>query len=342
MRISMLDVGQGDAILIQCPGGKTQTLIDAGTSSKNYPKGPELFADALKSRMGEDREIEYAVNTHPHVDHLYGFLRLLEEMKKQERDTAPSADDAALTSASEPAISIRTFIESGVDNPESNYDEKMRRLIRENGLFYFTLTDVRALNIEICPGTANLIMQVPSKRKSVELGCPQNLNDCSITGKLIYRGISFLFLADVSARWEGLMLKENDSVFSLRSPVVKIGHHAADSTTAELLGAVKPRAVLFSTGHPKHGMTEWYGFPQAAVINRLQNYFALHAPAKEPSTVIAACSRAYDSCEWQQETLPPAVWSTAAHGTIDAYAHENYLCLQSSKFAVEFPISTSK
>jgi competence protein ComEC len=66
--ITFLDVGQGDAILIQ--QGKYQVLIDGGKDGKR-----------LTSELGRavpfwDRKIEVLIPTHPDADHVGGFAEL--------------------------------------------------------------------------------------------------------------------------------------------------------------------------------------------------------------------------------------------------------------------------
>jgi len=69
LRVSFLDVGQGDAILIQ--KGNTRILIDGGPS-------PRDISLELSNRMPYwDRSIDIAVLTHPHQDHLAGLLEVL-------------------------------------------------------------------------------------------------------------------------------------------------------------------------------------------------------------------------------------------------------------------------
>ncbi len=67
--VVFLDVGQGDAILIQ--NDNIQMLIDGG------PDGSILY-ELPKYIPLYDRTIEYIVLTHPHNDHLVGLLSVLE------------------------------------------------------------------------------------------------------------------------------------------------------------------------------------------------------------------------------------------------------------------------
>ncbi len=69
LHVAVLDVGQGDAILITLPDGR-QLLIDGGPS-----------ATELNWRLGQempffDKTLEMVVNTHPDADHLGGLVSL--------------------------------------------------------------------------------------------------------------------------------------------------------------------------------------------------------------------------------------------------------------------------
>ncbi|MFC1656798.1 ComEC/Rec2 family competence protein [Patescibacteria group bacterium] len=68
LKISIFDVGQGDAILIQTPNNQ-QILIDGGPSKSIIDKlGDEL--------PFWDRNIDMLISTHPHADHLSGLLEV--------------------------------------------------------------------------------------------------------------------------------------------------------------------------------------------------------------------------------------------------------------------------
>jgi beta-lactamase superfamily II metal-dependent hydrolase len=66
VEIVFLDVGQGDAVLIRSPEGKT-ALVDAG---------PGSVAHVLARRYGVD-SVDLAVATHPHADHIGGMVAIL-------------------------------------------------------------------------------------------------------------------------------------------------------------------------------------------------------------------------------------------------------------------------
>lgn len=69
LKVSFFNVGQGDAILIETPGGD-DILVDGGPSTKIIQKlGKELSFF--------DRGIELLILTHPHADHLSGLPEVL-------------------------------------------------------------------------------------------------------------------------------------------------------------------------------------------------------------------------------------------------------------------------
>ncbi len=71
LHVTFLDVGQGDAILIQTPAGH-RILIDGGPS-------PALALQALGRRLPfYDRRIDLVLLTHAHDDHVRGLLAVVE------------------------------------------------------------------------------------------------------------------------------------------------------------------------------------------------------------------------------------------------------------------------
>ncbi|MBI3040916.1 MAG: DNA internalization-related competence protein ComEC/Rec2, partial [Chloroflexi bacterium] len=73
LHVSFLDVGQGDAILMQ--RGSQQILVDGGPN-------PQALALALGREMPFwDRTIDLVILTHPHADHITGLLEALNKYK---------------------------------------------------------------------------------------------------------------------------------------------------------------------------------------------------------------------------------------------------------------------
>lgn len=88
LHVSFLDVGQGDAILMQ--QGTQEILIDGG------PSGQAIAVELGKRLPFWDRTIELVVLTHPHADHLIGLLEVLKRYRVKQVLYAESSSTSAL------------------------------------------------------------------------------------------------------------------------------------------------------------------------------------------------------------------------------------------------------
>jgi len=88
LHVNFLDVGQGDAILIQ--QGTQDVLIDGG------PSGQAIAAELGKQLPFWDRTIELVILTHPHADHLTGLIEIIKRYKVKQVLYAGSPSTSAL------------------------------------------------------------------------------------------------------------------------------------------------------------------------------------------------------------------------------------------------------
>ncbi|MDE2847339.1 MAG: DNA internalization-related competence protein ComEC/Rec2, partial [Gemmatimonadota bacterium] len=75
LRITVLDVGQGDAIFIACPNGRT-LLVDGGARTPFYDAGARVIVPFMRAKGY--RRVDTIIVTHPDLDH-YGGLRAVVE-----------------------------------------------------------------------------------------------------------------------------------------------------------------------------------------------------------------------------------------------------------------------
>lgn len=73
LNIHFIDVGEGDSILIETPGGET-ILVDSGNLISGYK-----VAEYLKKNGIE--KLDYLIFTHPHSDHIGGAFFILQMIK---------------------------------------------------------------------------------------------------------------------------------------------------------------------------------------------------------------------------------------------------------------------
>lgn len=80
MRAHYIDVGQGDATLLEFPTGAV--LIDAGAATQEDVEALVEYLDAFFVRRTDlDRTIDSIIITHNHVDHTKGLREVVEAFK---------------------------------------------------------------------------------------------------------------------------------------------------------------------------------------------------------------------------------------------------------------------
>lgn len=97
LRVTFLDVAQGDASLVELPGGKTMLIDAGGLVGSPVDVGKSVVRPALRSRRIS--RVDIVVLSHPHPDHFGGLKEGLREI------TVGEIWDSGLTlaSATEPA-----------------------------------------------------------------------------------------------------------------------------------------------------------------------------------------------------------------------------------------------
>lgn len=228
LKVTVLDVGQGDAILVEFPGRRTM-LVDGG----GFPEGRFDVGESVVSpflwRKGIKR-LDYLVMTHPHPDHLGGLPAVARNFRVGEFWEAERPAGLASYTALERALgsrAVRRTVGRGFST-------------RENG------TLVEVLN--------------PAASAGPETGSEAE-NDRSVVLKLTWGGASFLLAGDIGRESEAGLLR---SVPDLRARVLKVPHHGSDtSSTAAFLAAVRPEWAVITAGEGNR-----YDFPRAGVLER--------------------------------------------------------------------------
>jgi competence protein ComEC len=79
LEVVFLDVGEGDCIFIQTPGGKRWLVDGGGTPAGDYPVGIKTVLPFLTYRGV--RRLDGMIMTHPHMDHMEGLMELMGEIR---------------------------------------------------------------------------------------------------------------------------------------------------------------------------------------------------------------------------------------------------------------------
>lgn len=234
LRISVLDVGQGDAILVELQGRRM--LIDGGPD----PARLSVELDALIPSW--DRKIDVLVASHPHEDHLAGLPRLLDRYQ------------------------IRSILgaETRGGGPAS---ASWIELLLNRQVTYHTVTTGTAFML----GSARLEVLWPDQAalKYEPADGGSALNNRSIVLRLDVSGFSALFTGDIESNVDALIARRLEGPVDL----LKAPHHgSATASSRTLLNAADPRLSVISVGdknsygHPAPATIDRLGERGGAVL----------------------------------------------------------------------------
>ncbi len=82
LRVTHLNVGQGDAAVVELPGSKVMLIDAGGTAVGDFDTGEAIVAPYLRSR--KILKVDYLVVTHPRIDHYGGMRAIASEFSPQE------------------------------------------------------------------------------------------------------------------------------------------------------------------------------------------------------------------------------------------------------------------
>jgi competence protein ComEC len=212
LKLTFLDVGQGDSILIEFPG-RIKMLVDGGGTPEDIFDIGERIVSPFLWRKGI-KKVDFLVLTHAHPDHMNGLKAIAKNFKIGEFWEAFSPKDNPSYSALIQRLSPKT---------------KRRRMFRGKE--------------EHSEGIKIEILNPEQKRDPI---VSRVLNDESLVIRITYGKTAFFLAGDIGKAMEEELVH---SSFNLRSDVLKSPHHGSDSSSSEeFLSAVGPRFVIISVG----------------------------------------------------------------------------------------------
>ena len=213
LRVTFLDVGQGDSILVQSPSNKT-VLIDGGPS-------PAALAVEVGQRLQLwERELDLVILTHPDQDHLAGLLDLVTRY------------DVGLV--------VQCGLDCATEGNLSGY-QSWRTLLDREGIG--AIEAERGQLIDLKDGVQILVLHPPP---NLLTGTGSKANNNSVVLLLSYGDVAFLLPGDIEAFAERFLVRYSDD---LSATVLKVPHHGSrTSTTLEFLAAVDPLLAVISAG----------------------------------------------------------------------------------------------
>ena len=228
--MTFLDVGQGDAAVVEAPGGAVMLIDGGGTRDGQFDTGARIVEPFLRAR-GISR-LDVVALSHPHPDHLNGLFRILQRFP------------------------VGAFWSSGDDGHNPEY----RRLV--------ALAAARGVPTpEVTPtalGGARVAPLGPFLDGRIAAPPGLTVNDASLVLRVAFAGRSVLFAGDLEADGEGELCGQRSLGQTVRSDVLKVPHHGSrTSSSDELLDAVEPELAVMSLGWRNQ-----FHFPAPEVLAR--------------------------------------------------------------------------
>ena len=240
VRVTVLDVGQGDAILVE--GGRGgRLLVDGGPD-------PDRLLVALDARLPPwDRRIDLLVLTHPHEDHVAGLALLLERYRIG-----------------------RTF-EPGMIGPGPGYRAWQAALtglgLRPARLATGDRFALDQIQFRVLWPDAGKVPEKPADGGTA-------INNVSIVLLGEFGHERFLLAGDIEEEIDPILLARGLP----RVDFLKIAHHGSKtSSTGPFLDAVRPRVAVASAGagnpygHPTKATLDRVAARGAAVLRTDRN-----------------------------------------------------------------------
>lgn len=264
MRLHFLDVGQGDAIIIELPDGKIM-LIDGGNNDSKTEKSIMRYLHALKIET-----IDYLVVTHADSDHC-GSLDTVLKYKKIKNAYIPKTN---ITVNKEYADFYAML-----QKEQCNVEYSARSIILNNeGEYPYELSFLLPYTLEVEEG---------------EEETKEN-NQSSAVIWLDYQGISALFAADATMEMENNLMRddklgllENRGVDLSSTEILKVAHHGSKySSSLEFLQYLNLKTAVISCGEKNV-----YGHPTQEVLENLNAVGAQIYRTDEDENILISVSK---------------------------------------------------
>jgi competence protein ComEC len=228
LHVAVIDVGQGDAIFVQCPRGST-LLVDTGglSASSSFDIGDRVVAPVL--RDAGVRRLGYVALTHGDPDHIGGAASVLREFRPRE-------------------------VWEGIPVPRIEALTRLRMDAQAAGARWANVYAGSHIAIDEVEVVARHPRAAEWERQKVR-------NDDSLVLELRWRDVSIVLTGDIGKAVE----RDIASTFPpARLRVVKIPHHGSlTSSSSDFVNALRPQVAIVSAGRSNR-----FGHPVPEVLDR--------------------------------------------------------------------------
>ncbi len=227
LRVTFLDVGQGDATVLELPDGQT-VLIDAGPAYRRLDMGRAVIGPYLWNQG--IRRLDHVVATHPQWDHVGGFPWVLHTFE------------------------VGHYWSNGVSRSE-RFFHQLQSAVKSAGIQEQTIAAGTEI---ISSGPCSLTVLSPTRSHrggsdvSSTVFSGMDLNNQSLVTRLECDQHSFLLTADAEQEALNRLIHTPNGILAR---VVKVPHHGARSSLhREWVNRLQAEAMVLSVGtHNRYG-----------------------------------------------------------------------------------------
>jgi beta-lactamase superfamily II metal-dependent hydrolase len=306
LKIRFVDVGQGDAAIIESPQGKL-VLLDGGEGDELYKYVSGSWAHILRFKP---LETEAIVVTHGDADHFVGLTNLLKKKRSQNQPLidvkriyqnglvkAPSSAEDADVFGNTKNKQGQVYITDLIDDPRTVPDSSLNVPFKEwkktlNAIATnspniefrriawgddqsFSFLENEEIHIQVLGPIIEEVDGVPALRyfqgKKGGLLPSQTINGHSIILRLTFGNVRVLFGADLNAESEASLLEHSRSTETpLDSEILKVPHHGSADFDPRMFQAVSPTVSIISSGD--ENVLREYIHPRAGLVGALGKY----------------------------------------------------------------------
>ena len=210
LEMHMLDVGQGDAILLRTPKANW-ILVDAGRGWAGGDAGRSVVIPYVRKRGGD---LKAFILSHPHLDHVGGAATVLRALQPPE------------------------FWDAGFAGGNAAYRASLETASREK-IIWHRVHPGHSINVD----GVSLTFLAPDSAWTSALA---DANEASTVVRVQYGMVRFLLTGDAEQEEERWLLEHAES---LGADVLKVGHHGSSTSSGdEFIRRVCPSIALISVG----------------------------------------------------------------------------------------------
>lgn len=239
LTISMIDVGQGDSMLIQTPMGKNILIDGGGSELGTFDVGEKTLLPYLLDK--NITKIDYMLFSHFDSDHCDGLFTILEKLP------------------------VKNVIISKQGKSSENFKQ------------FLSIIQEKKVNILLVQEGDNIVIDneisISILFPEADFISENILNNNSIVARLEWKNSSgeaissILLTGDIEQIAEEKLVEKYQNTNILNATILKVAHHGSKSSSIQpFLELVKPKVALIGVGENNH-----FGHPNKGVLQRLEN-----------------------------------------------------------------------